>query len=72
MLSTDFSSNCAPNFIQSTVILITLGNMSAENKGFVCTIAYNNIQTMLLYIYNINFTVYIFFELTLSNCMNAH
>jgi len=37
----DFSTNCAPNFIQNTDILITLGNTSAENKGLECTIAYN-------------------------------
>jgi len=42
MVSTDFSKNCAPNFIQNTNILITFGNMSAENKGLECTIAYNN------------------------------
>jgi len=28
----DFSTNCAPNFIQNTDIIITFGN-SAENKG---------------------------------------
>jgi len=33
MLSTDFSTNCALNFIQNTDNLITLGNTSAENKG---------------------------------------
>jgi len=33
MLSTDFSTNCAPNFIEITDILITLGNTSVENKG---------------------------------------
>jgi len=37
MLSTDFSTNRTPNFIQNTDILITLGNTSAENKGFECT-----------------------------------
>jgi len=33
MLSTDLSTNCATNFIQTTIILITLGDTSAENKG---------------------------------------
>jgi len=33
MLSTDLSTNCAPNFIQNADILVTLGNTSAENKG---------------------------------------
>jgi len=37
MLSTDFSTNCALNFIQNTNILITLGNPSAENKGLTIT-----------------------------------
>jgi len=37
------STNCAPNFIQNTDILITLGITSAENKGLECTISYNNI-----------------------------
>jgi len=32
MLSTDFSTNYAPNFIRNTDILITLGNTNAENK----------------------------------------
>jgi len=40
MLSTDFSTNCAPNF-QNTDILITPGNTSAENR----IIAYNNIES---------------------------
>jgi len=34
----DFSKNCAPNFIQSTDISITLGNTSAENKGSLTSI----------------------------------
>jgi len=34
MFSTDFSTNCAPYFIQNTDILIyTLGKTNAENKG---------------------------------------
>jgi len=34
MLSTDFSTNRAPNFFQLRLFnLITLGNASAENKG---------------------------------------
>jgi len=45
MLSTDFSTNCALNFIHNTDILITLGNMSAKNKGLERTIAYNNIES---------------------------
>jgi len=32
MLTADFSTNCVPNFIQNTDILITLGNTSAENS----------------------------------------
>jgi len=32
MLSTDFSTNCAPNSIQNADNLITLGNTSAETK----------------------------------------
>jgi len=35
MLSTDFSTNCAPNIIQNTDILITLDNTSAENRTWV-------------------------------------
>jgi len=31
--------------IQNTDILITLGNTSVENKGFECTIGYNNIES---------------------------
>jgi len=42
MLSTEFPTNCASNFIQNTDILTTLGNMSDENNGLECTIAYNN------------------------------
>jgi len=41
MLGTDFSKNCAPNFIQNTDIFINLGSTSAENKGLECTITYN-------------------------------
>jgi len=38
MLSTDFSTNRAPNFFQLRLFnLITLGNASAENKGLECT-----------------------------------
>jgi len=44
MLSTDFSTNCAPNFFENSDNLITLGNTYAENKGLECTIAYNNIE----------------------------
>jgi len=46
MLSADFLTDCAPNFIQNTDILITitLGNTSAENKGLECTFTYNNIE----------------------------
>jgi len=33
MLSTDFSTNGAPKFIQNSDTLITPGNTSAENKG---------------------------------------
>jgi len=40
MLSTDFSTNCEPNFIQKRI----LGNTSAENKGLECTTANNNIE----------------------------
>jgi len=36
LLSTDFSTNCAPNLIQIIDIFITLGNKSAENKGLEC------------------------------------
>jgi len=36
------STYCAPNFIQNTTILITLGRTSVENIGLECTIAYNN------------------------------
>jgi len=43
MLSTDFSTNCAPNFSQNTDILITLGN--TKTKDFECTIAYNKIES---------------------------
>jgi len=45
-VSTDILTNCAPNFIQNCDVLITLGNMSAENKEIECTIAYNNIENM--------------------------
>jgi len=34
MLSTDFSTNCAPNFFQNSENLT-----SAESKGLECTIA---------------------------------
>jgi len=45
-MSTDFSTNCAPNFIQNmSDNLITLGNTNAENKGLECTIAYNNVES---------------------------
>jgi len=44
MFSTDLWTNCAPNFIQNTDILIPLGNTSAKNKGLECTIAYNRLQ----------------------------
>jgi len=45
MLTADFSTNCVPNFIQNTDILITFGNTSAKNQGLECTIAYNNIES---------------------------
>jgi len=38
------SRNCAPNLIQNSDILNTLGNTSAENKEIECTIAYNSIK----------------------------
>jgi len=44
MFSTDFSTNCTPNFIQNTDNWITLGNTSAENQGLECTISYSNIE----------------------------
>jgi len=44
-LSIEFSTNCAPNFIQNSNILITLGNTNAENKGLECAIAYNDIKS---------------------------
>jgi len=43
ILNTDFSTNCAPNYIKN--ILITLENTSAEKKGLECIIAYNNIKS---------------------------
>jgi len=42
------SANYAPNVIQNTDILISLGNTSSENKGLECTIAYNNIESSFL------------------------
>jgi len=45
MLSTNFSTKCAPSFIQNTDNLINLGNKSAENKGLEYTFAYNNIES---------------------------
>jgi len=50
-LSTDFSTNYAPNFIQNTDILITLGNTSAKNIELEFSISYDNIenfQTMFI------------------------
>jgi len=45
MLSTDFSTNCAPH--QNTDILITLGNTSVENK-LTCTME-SMFQNMFFY-----------------------
>jgi len=44
MQATTVFGQYAPNFIQNTDILITLRNTSIENKGFECTIAYNDIE----------------------------
>jgi len=45
MLRTDFStnSNCAPNFIQNTDILITLREYDCRKQKLEC--AYNNIES---------------------------
>jgi len=45
MFDVDLSTNCAPNFIQNTDILITLENTGAESKGLEFTIAYINIKS---------------------------
>jgi len=51
-------TNCAPNYIQNTDILITLGNKSAKNKGLECTIAYNNIESAFHnHVFYINFGI---------------
>jgi len=58
MLSTYFSTNCAFNFIQNTdyLIIATLGNTRAENKGLECTIPYDNIKSIFLnHVFYINF-----------------
>jgi len=48
----------APNFIQYTDNLITLGNTSAKNKGRECTIAYNNIESRFPdHVFYINFDI---------------
>jgi len=49
---------CAPNFIQNTDILISLGNTSAEEKGLEYTIAYNNIGSRFQnHVFYINFVL---------------
>jgi len=46
MLSTNFSTYCAPNYIQNTDNIITLGNTyECRKKGLECTIAYTNIES---------------------------
>jgi len=58
MLSTGFSTNCAPNFFQNSDNLITFGNMSTENKGLNCIVAYNNIISRFPnHIFYINFVL---------------
>jgi len=59
MLSTVFSTDCAPNFIQNTDILITLGYTCAENKGLE-SIAYNNIES--------RFQNHVFLHFTSTDC----
>jgi len=49
-VSTDFTINCAPNFIQNSDNLITLANTSAENKGLKCTIPYNMVSKPCFFI----------------------